>query len=127
MSSVGALLSRSRWGTNSSFVILFNDKCSSSLLIFLLQNLFSHGLWKEIELFHSDPLLRDAAKEISTLVLASKADNTNKKYKLYFEKFSRWCSLHKLSALPARSTTVCIYISSLFKQRISSSVLDAAV
>ena len=96
------------------------------MLVFLLQNLFSHGQWKELQLFHSDPLLGDAAKQIPALVLASKADNTNKKYKLYFEKFSRWCSLHKLSALPARSTTVCIYISSLVQQHVSSSVLDAA-
>ena len=57
-------------------------------------------------------------------MLASKADNTNKKYKLYFDKFSRWCNLHGLLSLPARPASVCLYISSLVQQCVS--VLDAA-
>jgi hypothetical protein len=57
--------------------------------------------------------LADEAKQIPALVLASKADNTNKKYKLYFDKFSRWCNLHGLLSLLARPASVCLYISSL--------------
>jgi hypothetical protein len=88
--------------------------------------LFSHGHWKEIQSFRSHSTLAYAAKQISALVLASKTDNTNKKYKLYFDKFSRWCNLHGLLALLARPATVCLYISSLVQQCVSNSVLDAA-
>ena len=51
---------------------------------------------------------------------------TNKKYKLYFDKFSRWCNLHGLLSLPARPATVCLYISSLVQQYVSNTVLDSA-
>ena len=76
--------------------------------------------------FLHHPFLGDAARHLPSLVMASRADNTNKKYKLYFEKFSHWCSLHNLTPLPASPSIVSIYLSSLVQQRVSTSVLDSA-
>jgi hypothetical protein len=39
-------------------------------------------------------------------VLASKADNINKKYNAYFNKFISWCNLHNFPSLPADNVTV---------------------
>ena len=88
--------------------------------------MFIHGQWQDVNSFRHHPILGDAARCLPSLVMASRADNTNKKYKLYFDKFSRWCTSLELTPLPASPSIVSIYLSSLVQQRVSTSVLDSA-
>ena len=87
--------------------------------------MYSYGTWNELQPFYTHSAVGSAARQIPTLVHASVADNTNKKYDIYFNKFRDWCKVHGLLSLPASPTTVCLYISSLVTQRVSVSVLDS--
>lgn len=71
-------------------------------------------------------MLGPVARNIPTLLRAGNADNTNKKYDSYFTKFRNWCELYSLSHLPATPASVCLYLSSLVMQCVSTSVLDAS-
>lgn len=89
------------------------------------QHLFKQDTWKTIQSLEGHRFLGQAASLIPTLVFASKADNTNKKYNAYFNKFILWCNLHNFPFLPADHVTVSLYISCLVQQKISTSVLDS--
>lgn len=62
---------------------------------------------------------------ILDIVLQSKASSTNRKYDLYFHKFSKWCELFNFSSLPALPKTVCVFLSTLLQQKVSTVALDA--
>ena len=70
--------------------------------------------------------LGSLARSILNLVHLSLADNTNKKYDIYFCRFRKWCSDHSLNYMPAKPSVVCLYLSSLVVQCVPTSVLDSA-
>lgn len=63
------------------------------------------------------------ARQIPSLIDASKSDSTLRKYKTYFSKFQNWCKLYDLDSLPASASTVSLYIFYLVQANSSSSVL----
>lgn len=65
------------------------------------------------------------ARNIPRLIDASKSNATLRKYKSYFSKFESWCSINKLSSLPATPATVSLFISHLVQCKSSSSVLSS--
>ena len=71
------------------------------MLPFQNQHFYKHDTWQTIQSLEGHRFLGQAASLIPTLVLASKADNTNKKYNAYFNKFILWCNLHNFPSLPA--------------------------
>jgi integrase len=56
--------------------------------------------------------------------MASKSKNTNQKYIGYFNKFDVWCGEHGFISLPAKVTTVCLFLSDLTISEVSNSVLE---
>lgn len=67
------------------------------------------------------------ARQIPSLIDASKSDSTLRKYKTYFSKFQNWCKMYDLDSLPASASTVSLYISFLVQANSSSSVLTATI
>lgn len=65
------------------------------------------------------------ARNIPSLIDASKSNATLRKYKSYFSKFESWCSINKLSSFPATPATASLYISHLVQCKSSSSVLSS--
>ena len=70
--------------------------------------------------------LGSLARSIPNLVHLSLANNTNKKYDSYFCRFGKWCSDHSLNYMPVKPSVVCLYLSSLVVQCVSTSDLDSA-
>lgn len=58
-------------------------------------------------------------------VKKSKSDATNKKYDSCFSKFKSWCRQFNLEYLPAKASTVTIYLTSLIQSGCSVSVLNS--
>lgn len=90
-----------------------------------MQELYNYGTWKELHPYFSHRELGPAARQIPTLVHSGLADNSNKKYDSYFNKFREWCKFNSLQSLPASASTVCLYISTLVIRHVSESVLEA--
>jgi integrase len=82
-------------------------------------------LWKDIHGFETHPILGTAAKRIPEITRASKSKNTRTKYDCYFEKFISWCKLHKFEYLPAKDTTVSLFLSDILGKGVSHSVIDS--
>ena len=53
------------------------------------------------------------------------SDATNKKYDSYFSKFKSWCRQFNLEYLPAKASTVTIYLTRLIQAGCSVSVLNS--
>lgn len=74
---------------------------------------------------HGEGDLAALARNIPSLIDASKSNATLRKYKSYFSKFESWCSINKLSSFPATPATVSLYISHLVQCKSSSSILSS--
>ncbi|CAG2247680.1 unnamed protein product [Mytilus edulis] len=95
--------------------------------IFAKQPFNSHVLsqWKQFEDYANNPRLASVIEVLPSIIESSKAKSTNNKYRIYFEKFRKWCVLFGLQYSPATSTTISLYIGGLIQQGISVSVLEA--
>ncbi|CAG2235577.1 unnamed protein product [Mytilus edulis] len=81
--------------------------------------------WKQFEDYANNPRLASVIEVLPSIIESSKAKSTNNKYRIYFEKFRKWCVLFGLQYSPATSTTISLYIGGLIQQGISVSVLEA--
>ena len=81
--------------------------------------------WKEIYELSSTPGLHDVAFAVMDTVKRSKSLATNKKYDAYFIKFKSWCRQFNLSSLPAKDSTVSMYLTSLIQSGCSVAVLTS--
>lgn len=100
---------------------------SSAYLIYTFSYFQSFGAnksWLEVQALSQRETLREAALHVPDIVIASKAKTTHEKYEFYFRKFVLWCKKHKLQYLPAKESTISVFISDLTLQGISSAVLD---
>jgi hypothetical protein len=59
------------------------------------------------------------------IVKTSKSDATNKKYDSCFSKFKSWWRQFNLECLPAKASTVTIYLTNLIQSGCSASVLNS--
>ena len=57
--------------------------------------------------------------------MKSRADNTVKKYNTYYNKWSSWCLLYRISALPAKGEHVALFLTSLIQNNQSADVIEA--
>lgn len=60
-------------------------------------------------------------------IMNSRADNTNKKYVQYFNKFEQFCEKKKFVAKPANPIQVAIYLTHLIDSKSSYSVISASL
>jgi len=65
------------------------------------------------------------AKKVPDVVLKSRADNTVKKYSTYYNKWSSWCLLYHIPALPAKGEHVALFLTSLIQNNQSADVMEA--
>ncbi|CAG2209771.1 unnamed protein product [Mytilus edulis] len=81
--------------------------------------------WKQFEDYANNPRLASVIDVLPSIIESSKAKSTNNKYRIYFEKFRKWCVSFGLQYSPATSTTISLYIGGLIQQGISVSVLES--
>jgi hypothetical protein len=81
-----------------------------------------HSHWAELR-YHKEDDLAELARNIPTLIDASKSNSPLRKYTTYFSEFRTWCLKHKSSSLPATPATVSLFISHLVQCKFSSSVI----
>ncbi|CAC5380035.1 unnamed protein product [Mytilus coruscus] len=81
--------------------------------------------WKQFEGYANNPRLASVIDVLPSIIESSKAKSTNNKYRIYFEKFRKWCVSFGLQYSPATSTTISLYIGGLIQQGISVSVLES--
>ena len=81
--------------------------------------------WKEIYELSSTLGLHDVAFAVMDTVKRSKSLATNKKYDAYLIKFKSWCRQFNLSSLPAKASTVSMYLTSLIQSDCSVAVLTS--
>ena len=74
-------------------------------------------------LTEDDEYFRGLADKMPALLLASRSDNTNKKYELYFKKFVEFMTKNNKCSLPARSNLVLLFIVHLLDNNFSYSVI----
>ena len=100
-----------------------------SLLInlYILPDVFSHGIWPEIKDIQ-DPELRDLAESLPLVVLHGKAPATVKKYAGAFSRWRRWTATKSsLQAFPAKPFQVALYLCFLSKSAKTSAPVQEAV
>ncbi|CAG2193214.1 unnamed protein product [Mytilus edulis] len=93
--------------------------------ICLNNNIVLESQWKQFEDYANNPRLASVIDVLPSIIESSKAKSTNNKYRIYFEKFRKWCVLFGLQYSPATSTTISLYIGGLIQQGISVSVLES--
>ena len=74
-------------------------------------------------LTEDDEYFRGLADKMPAFLLASRSDNTNKKYELYFKKFVEFMTKNNKCSLPARSNLVSLFIVHLLDNNFSYSVI----
>ena len=100
-----------------------------SLLInlYILPDVFSHGIWSEIKDIQ-DPELGDLAESLPLVVLHGKAPDTVKKYAGAFSRWRRWAATKpSLQAFPAKPFQVALYLCFLSKSAKTSAPVQEAV
>lgn len=95
------------------------------IVFFLFQHIYGSKTWNDIAILSSHPVLGSAAQKIPDIAKASKSKNTLKIYDQYFAKFVKWCEVHGLVSLPAKESTVCVFLSNLLDKKSSVATLDA--
>ncbi|CAC5425100.1 unnamed protein product [Mytilus coruscus] len=88
-------------------------------------SVINESQWKQFEGYANNPRLASVIDVLPSFIESSKANSTNNKYRIYFEKFRKWCVSFGLQYFPATSTTISLYIGGLIQQGISVSVLDS--
>ena len=91
----------------------------------MFQVIFSRGPWLDLQTYQKDPLLRAAVQRIPGIVKSARSKNTNKKYDYYFLGFAKWCREHGFDFLPAKDSTVFIFLSDLSSKDYGSSALSS--
>ncbi|CAC5423697.1 unnamed protein product [Mytilus coruscus] len=81
--------------------------------------------WKQFEGYANNPRLASVTDVLPSIIKSSKANSANNKYRIYFEKFRKWCVSFGLQYSPATSTTISLYIGGLIQQGIRVLVLDS--
>ena len=87
--------------------------------------LFNHSFWGEINAFKSHQSLGHLVHTVKESAINARSAASNKKYRLYFDKFISWCNKFKFKSLPASVSNVALCFGSLIQQLVSNSVLDA--
>lgn len=67
------------------------------------------------------------AGRMSSFMVNSRSDNTNKKYFYSFNRWTKFIHTHGFAELPAQPVHVALYITKLIDQKCSPSVVNAAV
>ncbi|KAL5011007.1 hypothetical protein ScPMuIL_013312 [Solemya velum] len=67
------------------------------------------------------------AGRMSSFMVNSRSDNTNKKYFYSFNRWTKFIHAHGFAELPAQPVHVALYITKLIDQKCSPSVVNAAV
>ena len=80
--------------------------------------LYLQSQWKQFENFAKDSRFTSVIHALPSTVETSKSSATVSKYKFYFEKCRKWCTMCSLQSSPATSTTVIIYIGGLIQQGV---------
>jgi hypothetical protein len=107
----------------------------SRRIIFVVYYCFFHDVnyiflylqpqWKQFENFAKDSRFTSMFHALPSIVEASKSSVTVSKYKFYFEKFRKCCTMCSLQSSPAPSTTVILYIVGIIQQGVSAGVLES--
>ena len=97
------------------------------LNLYILPDVFSHGIWSKIKDIQ-DPELSDLAESLPSIVLLGKAPTTVKKYAGAFSRWRRWtASKPSLKAFPAKPFQIALYLCYLSKSARTSAPVQEAV
>ena len=100
---------------------------TSLLLCLQLTDVFSQGIWPDVQNLE-DPELKELAECLPSIVLQSKAPATVKKYSGAFSRWKRWASSKpSVVVFPAKPLQVALYLSFLIKSAKTSAPIEEAV
>ena len=106
---------------------LWNARSFSLLILFLLTDIFKHGIWPELDNI-SDPELRELAEYLPLVALQSRAPSTAKKYAGAFCRWRTWAATKpQVDPFPAKPIHVGLYLSYLIQKANTSSPVEEAV
>ena len=94
------------------------------LCIYTLTDIFSQGIWPDIQSLE-DPELKELAESLPSIVLQCKAPAMVKKYSGAFNRWKRWKP--SVAIFPAKPLQVALYLSFLIKSAKTSSPVEEAV
>ena len=83
--------------------------------------------WKQFDDYANDSRFASIIRDLPSFVESARSESANKKYKCYFKKLEKWCISCSLQCLPAKTTTVSLYIGELIQQGSSVAVLESMV
>ena len=92
-----------------------------------LTDLFSIGIWKDIQEEEVPDELKRYISRLPELVISSKAKNTYKNYMYNFKLFSKWCQKYGYKSVPAANHHVGIYLAYILDSNPSVSKINMAV
>ena len=75
----------------------------------------------------NDGAFEGLSTKMAGFLVASKSDNTNKKYYIYFTKWERFISEKGGSAIPASPIHIALYLTELMDKHSSNSVISTTV
>ena len=106
---------------------LWNARSFSLLILFLLTDIFKHGIWPELDNI-SDPELRELAEYLPLVALQSRAPSTAKKYAGAFCRWRKWAATKsEVNPFPAKPIHVGLYLSYLIQKANTPSPVEEAV
>ena len=106
---------------------LFDAKYIRKLIFLQLTDLFAIRVWKDMQDEEIPDELKRYVFHLLSLVLGSKANNTNKNYMYNFKQFSNWCQKYGYKSVPASNHHVAIHSSYLMDSRPSAASVNMAI
>ena len=71
------------------------------------------------------PHLKRLANQVPGIILKSRAENTVKKYRSYYNSWEDWCKTYNITAIPAKEKHVALYLVNLLQNKKSSHVIES--
>ena len=99
-----------------------------SLLIILLSDVFSSGLWQQNSHLFSNPHLAELARGLPDVLLASRAPSTTDKYRLAWLRWKRWAArFPEIAVFPVKPFEFSLYLIELLERANSVAPIEASV
>ena len=71
------------------------------------------------------PDLKRLATKVPDIILKSRAENTVKKYRSYFNRWDAWCKSFNITSIPAKENHAALYMVHLLQNEKSSHVIES--